>query len=138
MRPKYLSPAILALVVVLIPLIPTGVSGQAGVQPRITDPIDNTQLTTMRGNVHPMAASQFDRGAAPASLQMDHMLLVLKRSPAQETALETLLAQQQYHSSPNYHKWLTPEQFAQQFGPSDQDIQKIAAWVQSQGFQLNE
>jgi hypothetical protein len=64
------------------------------------------------------------------------MLLVLQRSPSQEAALEQLLDQQQDHSSPNYHQWLTPQQFGQQFGPSDQDIQTITTWLQSHGFQV--
>ena len=67
---------------------------------------------------------------------MNRMLLVLQRSPQQESALELLLDQQQDQSSPNYHQWLTPQQFGQQFGPSDQDIQKITSWLQSHGFQV--
>ena len=138
MRSKYLLPFIAVLFFALIPLVPSSVSGQSGVASRISAAIDNTKLTTLGGNVHPMARSEFDRGAAAASLPMDHMQLVLTRSADQETALETLLARQQNPSSPNYHNWLTPEQFGQQFGPSDQDIQKITAWLQSQGFQVNE
>ena len=42
---------------------------------------------------------------------MQRMQLVLKRGPEREAALETLMAQQQDKSSPNYHKWLTPDQF---------------------------
>ena len=33
-------------------------------------------------------------------------------------SLEQLLEQQADSNSPNYHKWLTPAQFKQQFGPS--------------------
>ena len=84
----------------------------------VTQPVDDTKLTMLRGNTHPLARAQYDQGAAPASLAMDHMLLVLKRSPEQQAALENLLAQQQDKSSPNYHKWLTPEEFGSQFGPS--------------------
>ena len=36
----------------------------------------------------------------------------------------------------NFHKWLTPDQFGQQFGPSDQDVQTIENWLQTQGFQV--
>ena len=64
---------------------------------------------------------------------MDHMLLVLKRSPEQEAAPETLVAQQQDQSSPNYHKWLAPEQIGARFGPSDRDIQ-----TSRRGFSLRE
>lgn len=107
------------------------------VAPRITQAINNSQLRVLRGNVHPMARPAYDRGAAPASLSMEHMLLVLSRSPQQESALETLLAQQQDKSSPNYHKWLTPAQFGAEFGPADQDIQTVSSWLQSEGFTVN-
>ena len=72
----------------------------------------------------------------PASLPMQRMLLVLKRSPELEASLGALLDQQQDKSSPNYHAWLTPEQFGQQFGPADADIQAITSWLQLQGFQV--
>ncbi|HWF37167.1 MAG TPA: S53 family peptidase [Candidatus Acidoferrales bacterium] len=138
MRPKYLLSFLAVLFLAVIPLIPSSVSGQSGVASRIRGAIDNTKLTALGGNVHPMARSEFDRGAAAASLPMEHMQLVLTRSADEETALETLLAQQQNPSSPNYHNWLTPEQSGQQFGASDQDVQKITAWLQSQGFHVNE
>lgn len=106
------------------------------VVPRITQAIDETKLTTLRGNTHPLARPQFDRGAAPPSLPMERMLLVLQRSAQQELVLDTLLQQQQDPSSPHFHQWLTPQQFGQQFGPSDQDIQTITSWLQSHGFQV--
>jgi subtilase family serine protease len=106
------------------------------VQSRITAPMDETKLTLLSGNTHPLARPQFDRGLAPTSLPMDGMLLVLKRSTAQQTALEQLIAEQQDHASPTYHKWLTPVEFGQQFGPSDQDIQTITSWLQSHGFRV--
>ncbi|MGH9706458.1 MAG: protease pro-enzyme activation domain-containing protein, partial [Candidatus Acidiferrales bacterium] len=102
---------------------------------RITQAIDNSRLTTLAGNTHPLARPEYDRGAAPPNLPMNRMLLVLQRSPSQETALETLIDQQQEKSSPNYHKWLTPVEFGLQFGPSDQDIQTVVEWLGSQGFQ---
>lgn len=64
------------------------------------------------------------------------MLLVLKRSPQQESALQKLLDDQQDTNSPDYHHWLTPEQFGKQFGPTDADLQTITNWLQSHGFQV--
>ena len=64
------------------------------------------------------------------------MLLVLKRSPQQEAALRKLLDEQQSKGSPNYHKWLTPTQFGEQFGPSDSDMQTITLWLQAHGFEV--
>lgn len=103
---------------------------------RITAPVDETRLTVLKGNVHELAQPISDRGPAPADLPMLRMLLVLRRSPKQEQALRNLLDEQQDKSSSNYHKWLTPEQFGQQFGVSDQDIEVIIRWLQSHGFQV--
>ena len=88
------------------------------------------------GNIHPLARLQFDRGFAPADLPMNRMLLVLKRSPEQEAALETLLDDQQDKASKNYHRWLTPEEFGEQFGPNEQDIQTVTSWLQAHGFEI--
>src|SRR6202046_2697731 len=103
---------------------------------RITQPVDESNLVVLRGNTHPLALPQYDQGAAPASLPLQRMLLVLQRSPQQEAALDQLLEQQQDDSSPNYHCWLTPEQFSASFGPASADVQKITAWVHSHGLQI--
>jgi subtilase family serine protease len=104
-------------------------------RPLITDRVDNARLTTLSGNTHPLARVQYDQGAAPPDLPMNRILLVLKRSADQESALQDLLLQQQVTSSPTYHKWLTPAQFGQQFGPADADIQAVTSWLASFGFQ---
>jgi pro-kumamolisin-like protein len=109
----------------------------SGAVSRITQPVVESQRIVLRGNTHPLARQEFDRGAAPADLPLERMLLVLKRSPAQEAALAKLLAEQQDRSSPNYHRWLTPSQFGQLFGVSDEDIQKITSWLGSHGFVID-
>jgi hypothetical protein len=83
---------------------------QKYVAPRITEPLDEGRRTVLKGNIHPLARAQFEVTAAPPNLRMDRMLLVLKRSSEQETALLKLLDDQQDKSSSDYHKWLTPEQ----------------------------
>jgi hypothetical protein len=105
-------------------------------RPLITQPVDESQLTVLKGNTHILARPQFDLGQAPADLPMERMLLVLKRSPEQESGLRKLLDDQQDKASPNYHKWLTPEQYGKQFGPTDSDMQTIVLWLQSHGFQV--
>jgi hypothetical protein len=109
----------------------------AKVAARVTQPVDATNLVTLQGNTHPLARPEYDQGAAPDSLPMERMLLVLQRSAEQEAALRNLLDEQQIKSSPNYHMWLTPEQFGEQFGPVDADIQAVTDWLGSQGFQVS-
>jgi subtilase family serine protease len=115
----------------------TSAGAQAAPRPLITQPIDETQLVTLQGNTHPLALPQFDMGTAPPDLPLNRMLLVLKRTPEQDFALRKLLDDQQDKASPNYHKWLTPDEFGQEFGPADQDLQTVTGWLQSHGFQIN-
>ncbi len=109
----------------------------AKVAARVTQPVDATNLVTLRGNTHLLARPEYDQGAAPDSLPMERMLLVLQRSAEQEAALRSLLDEQQIKSSPNYHMWLTPEQFGEQFGPVDADMQAVTDWLGAQGFQVS-
>ncbi len=101
---------------------------------RITQAIDEANLFTIRGSVNPLARAGFDQGVVADSRPMNHMLLVLQRSPQQETALQILIDEQQTKNSPNYHAWLTPQQFGQQFGVADADVQKITGWLSQKGF----
>src|ERR1700738_4981274 len=103
---------------------------------RITSAVDETKRVSLPGNVHPLARAEFDRGVAPAELPMQRLLLVLKRSTEQQTALSQLMAEQYNTASPSFHQWLTPEQFGQQFGPADADIQAVTSWLQTHGFQV--
>ena len=124
-----------ALGVCVFVLLPS-VRGAAQSAPRITQPVNAETIVDLPGHTHPLARPEYDRGAAPDGLPMKRMLLVLQRAPEQETALRELLGDQQIKSSPNYHKWLTPDQFGQQFGPADADIQAMTDWLASQGFQV--
>ncbi len=104
---------------------------------RITQAVKESDRVTLKGNTHPLASVKNDVGLAPDTLPMERMLLVLKRSADQEASLKTLMEGQQSKTSPNFQKWLTPEQFGQQFGVSDSDIQTVTAWLQTHGFQVN-
>ena len=120
----------------LVLVAPLAASAQSNaVPPRVTDRVDTARLVPLSGNTHPLALAQYDQGAAPPNLPMNRMQLVLKRSPDQEAALQDLLEQQQIKSSASYHRWLTPDQFGQQFGPADADIQAVTSWLASFGFQ---
>jgi len=133
-----MRPSFSALTAVsLIALFSSFSNAQSQVASRIVQPLNASQLITLKGNTHPLARAEFDRGVAPATLPMERMLLVLKRSPEQQLALTRLLDQQQDKASPSYHAWLTPQEFGRMFGPSDDDIRTITAWLQERGFEVN-
>jgi len=128
---------ILSVMAVAQEAVPQHIGGQkSSPRPLINQAVDEGQRIVLKGNVHPLARAQFQVGAAPQDLPMQRMLLVLKRSPEQDQALLKLLDDQQDKSSASYHKWLTPEQFGQEFGPADSDIQAVTSWLQSHGFQI--
>jgi hypothetical protein len=103
-------------------------------QSRVVQTISNKQLIELKGNVHPLARPQFDQGAAEDTQPMSRILLLLQRSPEQEALLRQLLDDQQSKSSPNFHKWLTPDEFGAQFGIAEADLQAVTLWLSSQGF----
>src|SRR5579862_4339748 len=105
--------------------------------PRIREAVDETRLITLKRNTHPLARTQFDRGAAPSNLPMERMQLVLTRDARQQSALKSLIDAQHDNASPSFHQWLTPEQFGQQFGAGDPDVQTVTSWLRSHGFQVN-
>ena len=84
---------------------------------RITEAVDEARLTLLHGNVHPWARAEFDRGAAPSTLPMQRMLLVLKRSPEQEASLKSLLDEQQEKIRPTSTNGSVQKSLARGLGP---------------------
>src|SRR5258707_215432 len=117
------------------PAAQSGAEQKSRVPARVTDTMDDTNRTVLRGNVHPKARAEFDRGAVADAQPVTRILLVLQRSAEQEAALRQLMEEQQSKNSPNYHAWLTPEQFGQQFEPADADVHAVTDWLTSHGFQ---
>jgi hypothetical protein len=109
---------------------------QPPVPSRISGPVDDAVRVTIPRSMHPMAQAKFDRGPVEPGAPMERMILVLGISPEQEHQLRTFLDSQQTKGSPDYHHWLTPQEFGQKFGPSAQDLQQATAWLQSQGFNV--
>jgi len=101
---------------------------------RVPRTIDNSNAWRLRGSVSPRARAEFDRGAVDGSLPMEGMKLVFQPTPAQQGRLDALLRQQLDPSSPTYHKWLTPEEYADLFGVSPGDLARATTWLRHQGF----
>jgi subtilase family serine protease len=89
----------------------------------------------LNGNVHPLARPQYDQGRVGSSMPM-RVTLVFKMSAEQQADLDALLARQQDRGSPDYQRWLTPEQYGSRFGLSQADINKVTGWLESEGLQV--
>ena len=99
---------------------------------RITGEIGEGERFTLRGHLHRQAQSLYDQGRADSYLTIERLTLVLKPSDTQAAELNRLLGELQYPKSGNYHKWLTPETYAERFGASQSDIAKIVRWLTAQ------
>jgi hypothetical protein len=108
-----------------------------GQQDRITSAIDNRRFVVLDSTIRPLALAEHgDEGLVEPSRKLPWMTLWFKRTPAQEDALARLLTEQQNNSSERYHKWLTSEEYATEFGLSPDDIERVAAWLEGQGFRV--
>jgi subtilase family serine protease len=125
-----------ACTVALVIAVGSPGSSQPLVRDRILGPIDPTQSEAVKGSAHPLARPEFDRGRIDSNQPISGAL-VFRLSPAQQADLDRLLHDQQSPSSPNYHNWLTPEQYADRFGMSKSDLAKVGAWLTSQGLTVN-
>ena len=107
---------------------------------RITQPVNDAQRTVLAGNIHPKALAAAlagnDQGRVSPSLALHYITLTLAPSTNQQAGLQKLLIAQQTPGSPDYHRWLTPEEYGQRFGASDADIAKITQWLQQQGLSV--
>ena len=56
--------------------------------------------------------------------------------PRNQGELNTLAAAQQNPGSPQYHKWLTPQEYTARFGVTQEDFDKVSRWLTSEGFQV--
>jgi hypothetical protein len=103
----------------------------------IRERVDEHKLVTLAGNTRPEAATGNDMGMVADDLALDHMMMQLKRSAAQEQAVGQFIAEQQDPKSPNFHKWLTAAEFGQRFGSAESDIRIVTGWLEAQGFKVN-
>lgn len=105
---------------------------------RVVRPIDDAQRMVLTGNLHPLAQANFRLKPVAQDFPMDRMMLVLTPDASQQAALDELLTQQQDITSPNYHKWITPERFGELFGASEGDIALVVKWLESHGMSVEE
>jgi hypothetical protein len=116
-------------------LLGSGVTQATGL---ISPTADFSSKQVLVGNVHPAANAANFVGPVDPVLPMERILLLLKGSADQQAAMVLFLSDQQDPTSPDYHNWLTPEQFGARFGPQPSDIAVVVSWLTAQGFRVNE
>jgi subtilase family serine protease len=104
----------------------------------LTRAIDESNLVTLTGNTTAAALrTKNDRGPVAENLAFDHLLLTLKTSPENEARLAKLIDEMHTQGSPQFHRWLTPQQLGERFGLAPEDRETIQRWLESHGFSVN-
>ena len=132
---RYCVPALLAL---CMAAAPRAAHAQFRARDRILEPVDASRWSVMRGHLRPVARAQFDRGELDPATRLGRVTMFFSRTAEQEADLLALLDQQQDRGSANYHRWLSPEEFADRFGLTQGDLDKIVAWLQAQGLTIEQ
>ncbi|HTR79308.1 MAG TPA: S53 family peptidase, partial [Gemmatimonadaceae bacterium] len=78
-----------------------------------------------------------DAGAAGAGTVLTHLTVVLRRAPERQRAFEDFLRRQQDPASPDFHRWLTPEEVGARFGAPPDAIAAVSAWLGARGLQVD-
>jgi hypothetical protein len=99
--------------------------------------VNDGDRTLLNERVHPRARMEFDAGIVDDNLPVEHIILMLQRSPDQELALITHIDEMHNVNSPRFHEWLSAEQFGTCYGIADADIAAVSAWLESYGFRID-
>ncbi|HME10862.1 MAG TPA: protease pro-enzyme activation domain-containing protein, partial [Bryobacteraceae bacterium] len=103
----------------------------------IREAIDDRTLVALKGNTRPEASPDHDLGAVPDNFPLPHLLLQLRRSPEQEQALRNFIDRLHTPGSPNFHRWLSAQDFGSKYGLASADLGAINGWLRSHGFTVN-
>jgi pseudomonalisin len=100
--------------------------------------IDDRDRVTLRGNVRAEARTENEIDSAPLELPMERVIVALALRPGAKAELDALLAAQQDPASPDFHRWLTPEEFGVRFGPKEADVGRLVSWLEQHGLAVEE
>jgi subtilase family serine protease len=116
--------------------------------PRVQGTVENAARVVLHGNTHPLiqaatgqagaSRSKSDLGAVEDSLPAGRMLLLLQRSPQQESALADFIQAAHTPGSQTFRQWLKPQEFGRLYGPADSDVAAVTAWLESHGLTINQ
>jgi subtilase family serine protease len=105
---------------------------------RVVAAVDAGTMVRLAGQVPSWANGANDAGAVDAGLQLEHLTMILSRSPEREQAFQQLLLDQQNPSSPRYHQWITPVQSGELYGATKGDRAAVTAWLTAQGLRVDD
>jgi subtilase family serine protease len=108
-------------------------AGYSAQEDRIRHPIDGVETVVLAGNTNPKARPGNDRGALDSATRVSGVTILMGQTQAQTADLEHLLEAQRDPASVDYQNWLSPEEFGERFGLSENDLASMQSWLQFHG-----
>ena len=104
--------------------------------PVVRDVVDDAVTVTLTRDRPGALSTSSDEGALNDNVLLPHVHLALTRPTARQTALDTLVRDQQVRGATNFHHWLTPAQL-RGYGPAQADVDQVVAWLTGHGIAVN-
>ncbi|HET7641443.1 MAG TPA: protease pro-enzyme activation domain-containing protein, partial [Ktedonobacteraceae bacterium] len=97
---------------------------------RIAVRADQNQRSLLSGNTVPLIQQAHLMQATDATQQLNLSIGLQLRNSSE---LDSLLSAIYDPQSPQYHQYLTPDQFNQLFAPTSDQVQQVVSYLQGQG-----
>ncbi len=117
--------------------VPSGASAAPAAQPDGSTVVVRPAMVTLSGSLSPKVRAELDIGRVDRDARLSGMSLLFRMSTQQKAIQTRALATVQDPGSPSYHQWLTPEQYAAEFGAKPDDVARATAWLSSQGLSVD-
>ena len=104
---------------------------------RINTAVDDSVRVVLANSMHPLARLELAGDRLDGGLALDRMMLLLDAGADIDAQQRTFIDRLHTPGSPDFHRWLTPEEFGARFGLAASDIQAIRGWLEAQGFRID-
>jgi subtilase family serine protease len=136
MKPMSMKTSMRKPQLTLVLILTLGPGAFAQSHDRLNRPIDSRRQVSLENSRKPPVAGLAEGGPLSPAERIQGMMFRFKPTASQNAALARLLEDQQNPSSPSYHAWLSPEEFADRFGLTRNDYARVGDWLASEGFQV--
>jgi len=107
-------------------------------QERLPAGFGSSRLVRLMGHRPAAGLLSDDLGPADPGRPLNFVTMLFRRTPAQQADLDQLRQAQRDPASPDYHRWLSPQQFAQRFGLDPVSFGRVRTWLEAQGFAIRQ
>ncbi len=94
-----------------------------------------SETITLPQHIHPALKHLVSQGRAERNRVLD---LVVGLSLRNQPGLDAILAAQQDPTSSWFHRWLSPDEFAARFSPTEQTYGDVVRWLQSRNLKVSQ